>query len=392
MLLIYVELIWILSIVILIIITFRRSSVFKKTCIPNKITLRAISPIRIVIPARNEAENISKCLFSLLHQNYPAQKLKITVVNDNSTDNTADIVCDIAKSNSQIELINAMPLPNEWTGKAYACWQGAIRADEEWLCFLDADTISEPSLILSSVAFAQCHNIDLLTLQPFQQLNTFWEKVVIPLVLFMMGLLTNIRNINSSNKSDVAANGQFILLRRDVYMAIGGHSTVKHQIMEDVSLANIVKKAGFRIQLLNGNNLIKTRMYTGLGSIWGGFSKNIVDFVKNKFWALIGAIWISVLFWLSVILPILACIYADRESGTDSGVVCLYLSMIGLGLLLLLAIYLNCSVFNIPPKYAFLMPLGFSILFGIGINSIRQYITGKIVWKNRTYYYNRRKT
>ncbi len=136
--------------------------------------------LNVVLPVRNEATNIERCLAGLMAQTYPSERLNILVVDDNSTDETAALVRRVAESDPRVRLMEAGPLPSGWTGKSHACWRGALAGQSEWLCFVDADTVAAPALLSTALALAQDRAIDLLSLFPFVELDSFWERLIFP--------------------------------------------------------------------------------------------------------------------------------------------------------------------------------------------------------------------
>ena len=138
--------------------------------------------IAVVVPARDEAANISRCLISLVEQTYPVPRLRIIVVDDHSSDATLAIATALAQKYPQLTILRSPPLPPHWVGKSHACWIGAraVEQDVEWLCFIDADVWGEPALIASAIAAVSAEGLDLLSLAPRQELKSFAERLVMP--------------------------------------------------------------------------------------------------------------------------------------------------------------------------------------------------------------------
>ena len=247
--------------------------------------------VTVIVPARNEARTIGVCVGSLLAQDYPRERMKIVVVDDNSTDGTADAVGAVqaGRREKRVDLVHAPPLPSGWTGKSHACWLGVGAAQGEWLCFVDADTVSRPALSTGCNRHGAAQSLDMLSLEPFQVLGTFWERLLIPCGFFLAALVQDLRRINDPAFPDAAANGQFILVRRSVYESIGGHRAVRSEIAEDTALARLLKRSGHRLGLLGAEDFIQTRMYTGLRTLWEGVSKNLVVMAGGRGPALVSA-------------------------------------------------------------------------------------------------------
>ncbi|TYP95495.1 chlorobactene glucosyltransferase [Fodinibius salinus] len=239
----------------------------------------------ICIPARNEANTIELCVQSALNQKYPS--FDVYVLDDQSTDGTTQKLRALqSKYPEQLTIISGQPKPADWLGKSWACHQLAEASTGEIIVFIDADTRLAPNTLARTIRTMGRDVVDFVTLWPDQKLGTFWEKTVIPLVYF--GLLTLLPNryvynipkwIPSALRKKMAplfaaACGQFMAFKRHSYRAIGGHESVKNDIIEDVALAKNIKKNGFAMNMYNGADSISCRMYQSSRELWQGFRKN----------------------------------------------------------------------------------------------------------------------
>ena len=338
--------------------------------------------VTAIVPARNEFHTIGACLQGLLGQLYPVDRLRIVVVDDNSTDGTAAIVRSQMESKPHCRLIEAGGLPKGWVGKTHACWQAASLAQSDWLCFMDADTVAAPELLTTAVAFAEKRGIDFLSLEPFQELGSFWERVIIPAGLLLISFQTDLRTINDPATPDAAADGQFILMRREVYEAVGGHAAVREKISEDKALAVLSKQAGFRTYIMGGADLIRVRMYTGLRNLWQGLSKNAVDIVESTRVALFAAVGGLLLGWAAPLLPLWAWLNFAGTGMSSSGAWPLGLALLG-SLALFITHIAEARYFRIPLWYGLLFPVGATMAAGILLHSLWKQMTGQIAWKDR---------
>ena len=207
--------------------------------------------ISICIPARNEENNIRNCVESALGQDYP--NIEVIVLDDRSTDSTLTQLAEIASRDSRLLAINGTDLPAGWAGKPHALFQASAAAHGEWLCFVDADTFLTPQAISSCYAKAIETHADMFTTMNEQILGTFWEKVIMPLVMTALSVGFSPRKVNDPHTRDAIANGQFIMIRRTVYDAIGGHEKVKDQIVEDKAISEQVKWNGHRLVVADGS-------------------------------------------------------------------------------------------------------------------------------------------
>ena len=344
----------------------------------------AVPPITALVPARDEEANIARCLDGLLAQSYPAARLRVVVIDDHSADATPAIVAAIAARHPQVCVLEAPPLPPGWIGKCNACWAGAsaVTPETEWLCFLDADVRPMPALLARAFATAQSERLDLLSLAPRQELGSFAERLVMPCGLYMMAFCQDLRDLQSRAGDDATATGQFMLVRRPAYEAVGGHAAVRNIICEDVALARVIKRAGGRVALHDGREAISARMYTGWRSLWEGVAKNLVDMLGGPLPTLVSALAATAIAWAAVLIPAVDAI--GCAGGTSSSCVALgpalAASAAAVGFHVAGAHY-----FGIPLWYGLLFPAGYTAGAVIAIDSLRLRMSGRVTWKGRTY-------
>jgi chlorobactene glucosyltransferase len=243
----------------------------------------AVAPdISVIVPARNEARQIEQCVRSLLAQDYP--HLEVIVVDDRSHDDTAAIVARIAAEDSRLHLIHGEPLPAGWVGKPWALYQGAQQARGEWLLFTDADTIHEPGATTAALIYARAQKLDLLSVLTEQIMVTTAERLILPTILWIIAFaIGSLDEINDPGSESALFNGQYVLVLRRVYQAIGGHEAVKGEVAEDLELARLIKRDGrFRAALVGASGLVRVRMYRSFSEIWHGFVKNFWVGARNQ--------------------------------------------------------------------------------------------------------------
>ncbi len=222
--------------------------------------------VSVVIPARNEVQNLPRCLASLLAQDYIPEQ--IIVIDDNSTDGTDALVARYEQQDARVRLVRGQPLVTGWTGKSYALHQGVQEVKSDWILFVDADTCLDCRCLSSALAFCEAQNAHLLSLTSRQEAVTLSEQAVQPIVF---GLLNHQYPLGIGG---IAANGQFILVATAAYRAVGGHEAVRQEIVEDVALAQLFDRARYAVYFINGTALFSTRMYRNLAQLWEGWSKN----------------------------------------------------------------------------------------------------------------------
>src|SRR5687767_5503994 len=346
--------------------------------------------ISVCIPARNEQRNIRRCVEAMLAQDY--SYLEVIVVDDRSTDETPEILDNLAKvlilRKVPLKIIRGSDLPEGWAGKPHALYQASAAARGEWLCFVDADTFVTPQALSSCYAKAIATNADMFTIMTFQILGTFWEKVVMPLVMTALSVGFSPRKVNAPNSKAAIANGQFIMIKRSVYDAIGGYESVRDQIVEDKAIAEQVKWNGYHLVVANGYAVARTRMYTSLPEIWEGWTKNIYLGLRDLPALLIlGAFGAVVLLVTTLFLPIwpLLGFLWYFQGGGWLAVTVIIKSLIMWGFL----IYMRARVarvMGISPWYAFTTTLGTGVFAAMMLTSAWRVLSGKgVTWKGRTY-------
>jgi chlorobactene glucosyltransferase len=231
--------------------------------------------VSVVIPARNEARNIDRCLRAVLSNDYP--RFDVVVVDDQSSDGTGDIARSIASGDSRARVIETGSPPEGWFGKQWACQTGANATDSEIILFADADTVQSSDLITRSVNMIVRRNADLFSILGRQELGSFWERLIQPQVFGIMSVrYGGTESITRSPfVSDKIANGQCLFVRRDTYEALGGHALVKSHVADDMMMAQRYFARGKRVVAAEGMNQLSTRMYTSLGELVRGWGKNV---------------------------------------------------------------------------------------------------------------------
>ena len=234
----------------------------------------------VLIPARNEEANIGECVRSLRGQGpVEGREIEIIVADDGSEDGTAAIVRELAAAassmNSAVKLVCVPPLPEGWLGKTHALHAAAEQARGEWLLFTDADTRHQAGKLAGIIERAEREGLDWISLSPEQETRDWWEKAVIPIVYQQLAKLYPFDRVNDPSDSMAAANGQYILVRRKAYDALGGHRAVRGSLLEDVALARAAKQAGVPMRFEPGEGIVKTRMYRCFGEMREGWTKNL---------------------------------------------------------------------------------------------------------------------
>ncbi len=245
--------------------------------------------VSVMIPARNEEQNIGQILKDVQGQSY--KNIEVLVFNDQSEDQTAAIVEDFAAADERIKLINSEGLPEGWLGKNHACYRLAQKAKGDYYLFLDADVRVSGNIVHQAIGMVRKHQLGLLTIFPRQMMNTWGEWLVVPSMNYILLTLLPLVMIRLSNFESIsAANGQFMLFDAQTYRQQEPH--LKHRMtrVEDISIARSFKKAGIKIGCLTGTNDIRCRMYSGFNNALQGLSRSVIMFFGNS-------IFMTLLFW-----------------------------------------------------------------------------------------------
>jgi chlorobactene glucosyltransferase len=339
--------------------------------------------VAVIVPARDEAANIGPCVESLLAQEVPAGALRVIVVDDASTDDTARIVAGVAARDRRVELHSAPPLPPGWNGKVHACCIGASAASEaEWLCFLDADMRAEPRLLTSAIQAAREQSIGLLSLAPRHRLESVAERLILPCGLYLLGFSQDLHKLQAPESGEVVATGQFMLLRRETYERAGGWATVRDQICEDLEFARLLKLRGERVLMLDGSQLLATRMYRGWSTLWPGIAKNLTIMLGGPARTIAAALIALGLSWAALVVPLLDVI--ECAHGTRGACAALVPAIAGSAAAF--GLHLAGSIhFRIPLYYGLLFPVGYTVGAALAFDSVRWRLVRRVHWKGRVY-------
>ncbi len=336
--------------------------------------------VSVIIPARNEEANLGSCLESLMNQG--ELTFEIIVINDHSTDRTKEI----AKSFSGVRVIDAGALPAGWTGKNNAVATGARAARTNWFLFTDADTMHLPGSLARALSEAKQNSVDLLSYSPQQLAVSFWEKATLPVVFAELARQYPPSQVSDPKSSAAAANGQYILVTREAYEAVGGHAAVATSILEDVALARAVKASGRKIRFRYASDAVRTRMYRNFLQLREGWTKNLALLFPHL--ARLAAK--TLLLWS---IPIVACVWILLVSaggspstpllraGIETYAACSLIAIFGF---LVNTLRLRRAHFGLPTEFLgalFGMPM-FAYLL---LRSKRAHARGNVSWKGRAY-------
>jgi glycosyltransferase involved in cell wall biosynthesis len=385
--------------------------------------------VSVIVPARNEEACLANCLESLVAQT--GISFEIIVVDDDSTDRTAEIAhsfetvesgpalgdpigkgttysadCDsekdvngtaesralprgapqavtvahradfISKNCLGVTVISAPPLPDNWTGKNNAMSAGAKVAKGKWLLFTDADTVHKPGSLARAVAEAEQHGAALLSYSPEQEVCGFWEKAVMPVIFAELAATYPPKKVNDPASPIAAANGQYLLISREAYDAVGGHTKIASDLLEDVAMARLVKRSGRKIFFRYGGDAVRTRMYRTWTQMKEGWTKNLALLFSPTWgiacWRLAEFLAIPSLFMGTVVFAIIGGSNLAFQPALLAIVVFLFFWG-----------RIRAAHFSIPSSL--LAVLGLPIFAYLLLRSAKLQKLGAVGWKDRTY-------
>lgn len=333
---------------------------------PGRETAAQVPTVSVIVPARNEEASLADCLRSLVAQT--GVNFEVILVDDHSTDRTREI----ALSFPGVRVIDAGPLPEGWTGKNNAVTAGAREARGEWLLFTDADTVHLPGSLAAALSEAHQNGVELLSYSPEQIAVTFWEMATLPVVFAELARQYSPSKVSDPASPIAAANGQYILIQRETYEAVGGHAAIASHILEDVALARAVKNSGRRIRFRYAADRVRTRMYRNYRQLRDGWTKNLALLFPNPGWLAIK----SLLVWSFPSAALLLVAFGlAKHSWWNAFVVLAFLWPIS---------RLRRANFDVAMEVLgafFGMPM-FAYLL---LRSRRAHANGSVSWKGRTY-------
>ena len=341
--------------------------------------------VSILVPARNEQHRILEpCIRSILAQDYG--NFEVIAVNDRSTDATGAILNTLAESNAQLRVIEGAELPAGWLGKPYAMQQAFNLARGEWILATDADMIFEPSVLRTAVDRTLKANGDALTLIPHFEAGSFWERVMIPTWSWVFLMFTLFYRIHDPKTDRAAGIGGFFLLRRAVLKRVGGYEALKDEVMEDLRLAEMVKRSRATLLIDRAPALIRTRMYQTFGEMWECSTKNWFSGVN---FSLPFALYCVVsMYSVSIVPAVLALVSAvGIASGVEGQLWWLFIPALLSWLLQMLVMAIVSARSDVSPGYGLTAPLGLTLLYAMLLDSSIRITSGRgVTWKGRKIY------
>lgn len=330
--------------------------------------------ISVLIPARDEEEDIVPCLESLRKQDYPAYE--ILVLDDDSTDRTAERIAEIAAKDSRVRLLHGKPLPQGWAGKPHACHQLAAQAKGSWLLFTDADTIHAPTMLSSAMAYVREHRLSLLSGLPLQKTVSFSQRVAVPAMYFIILCCMPLWWVQGSRRPKPGlVIGQFIFVSAEDYREVGGHEAVRSKILEDIWLGFTMARHGKRLGVVDLSGVVSGEF----GDLWEGFGKFAYSIAS------LGT-WLFLLIFLGLVGLFVAPFMMMATHLSPWWSYDWFAIIVAQVVLILVMRVLVDRRFNYKRRYFVSLPAGVLFLLASGVWAWkRRHTGGGVSWKDRTY-------
>jgi chlorobactene glucosyltransferase len=340
--------------------------------------------VSVLVPARNEQHRIlADCMRSILAQDY--ERFEVIAVNDRSTDGTGAILEALAIGENRLRVVEGAEPPAGWLGKPYAMQQAFNQARGEWILATDADMIFDKAALRTALNRTLKGKGDAITLIPHFEASSFWERVMIPTWAWVLLMFTLFYRISNPKSKGAVGIGGFFLMRRTVLERVGGYEALKDEVMEDVRLAEMIKRSGARLFTEYAPNLLSTRMYRDFGEMWECSTKNWFSGMKFSLpFALAG---VCSMYLISVVPPVIALASAIAIAAGVSSPWPLFVPAAFSWLLQILILAMVSTRSEVAPTYALTAPLGLSLLYAMLFDSSIRITTGKgVTWKGRRIY------
>jgi chlorobactene glucosyltransferase len=334
--------------------------------------------VSVLIPARNEEDRVLvDCVRSILAQDYG--RFEVIAVDDRSTDATRSILYALANADDRLHVIEGDELPSGWLGKPYAMHQALQHARGEWILATDADMIFDRSVLRMAVARMTEHDADAMTLIPHFETRSFWERVMIPVWAWVMLMFTISYRVNDPKSQGALGLGGFLMMRRRALERVGSYEALKNEVMEDVRLAEILKRSGSRMLVECAPQLLSTRMYRNFGEMWESCTKTW--FAGMKFSLLFAIVCVAWMYFMAVVPPLAAVI--SLSMGDTANVLPALLCWFAQVLVVMMVSVRS----GVSPFYSLTAPLGLGLLYAMLLDSSIRISTGKgVTWKGRRVY------
>lgn len=381
----FIALAWLLVLVLTLLGLAREKFLLPSTDL--RLTAADAPLVSVLVPARNEEDRVLEdCIRSILAQDYG--RFEVIAINDRSTDATGEILQTLARTDERLRVIDGKEPPPGWLGKPYAMQQALAHARGEWILATDADMIFEPSALRTAVDRAVEAKSDALTLLPHFVAESFWERVMIPTWAWVLLMFMLFYRVDDSKTERAAAIGGFFLVKRAALDRVGGYEALQNEVMEDVRLAEMIKRSGASLSIHQAPALVSTRMYRTFGEMWECSCKNWFSGMNYSLplaWSSVASMYLG-----AVLPPLVAVVWAIALVLSLAGGADVWLLFVPAFLSWLFQVLILVSVSRrseVSPLYARTAPLGVAVMYAILFDSSVKITTGRgVTWKGRRIY------
>lgn len=337
--------------------------------------------LSVIIPARDEAHNIETSVRSALALDWPG-RLEVVVLDDRSTDGTGEILARLAAEDERLKVFEGVELPQGWKGKPHALHRAQAHATGDWLWFVDADVTLDPLGARRIVGKARVQAVEMASALGELVVESFWERVIQTRMGAVIAGGNPLVDVNDPEKDTALANGQCMLFSRAAYDRLGGHEAIKDSVLDDVDFAKRAKSEGEGYRLFYGPGVFKCRMYTSLGEIWQGWTKNLFPAIE---YSLIATFLITLVLFCFNVLPFILLAKNLVLAATEQPFEPVFLLVeVMICTLILAADALGHKVRGYRWGHFWSFPLGMLIICALFWNSAIRITSGKgAVWKGR---------
>jgi cellulose synthase/poly-beta-1,6-N-acetylglucosamine synthase-like glycosyltransferase len=349
-------------------------------------TTTELPKVSVILPARNEERYISRCLDSLLGQDYPS--FEIIVINDSSTDRTREIIMQYASLDSRVVPIDAPPKPEGWVGKNWACYEGYLHANGDLLLFTDADTQHSPSAMSFAVGYMLSQNLDALSAVPRLICSDFWTRITLPALATFLHTRFSALRVNDPKTKTGYFFGSFFVITKETYKAVGTHKGVRQELVEDGALGGKVKEGKFKMRMVRGEQHVEAVWARDLPTLWHGLRRLMIPLYfqnKTRAYLMVTAVFF-ILFAPFIMVPYIPI--ATFASNLSFSIL-ISIDMAAIALIYVTtAVQCNKGIFE-SPLYAIAAPLsGGLVSFGFIMAIADAKNKGIVNWRDRQYIVN----
>jgi chlorobactene glucosyltransferase len=338
--------------------------------------------VSIILPARNEEKFIGKCLDSLINQDY--KNYEIIVIDDSSEDDTGKIISEYAKKYANVIPVSARSKPEGWMGKNWACMEGYKKASGELLLFTDADTNHAKNVVSLAVKHLNSFNLDALSAIPKMLTFDFWTNITLPMISTFLHTRFSALNVNNPSKKTGYFFGSFFILKKTTYQEIGTHEGVKHEIIEDGALGQIVKESGYKMKMVRGEHLIDAVWARDKSTLWNALKRLMIPLYLENGKIAIG-VFFAIVFLLFVPFPIFAISASLPIEETSAKILCITSAIASI--LIYTGAIIEVKVgLGLRLVYALFAPLGsLVVILGFLSGLLKAKRSSSVSWRGRSY-------